>query len=149
MMYLKAWVVDNEVTTVQTSDMEIDWLAIEPTTDALIFDAEMDCDYCDASEIIPLVKFDGKQLTGLDFKSQSFIEWKAPIIPPEQLDAQARAKRKQLLETIVDPVVSNPLRWNDLTADQQQAYKDYRQALLDITDQDGYPENIEWPTLGV
>jgi hypothetical protein len=67
----------------------------------------------------------------------------------EQLDAQARAKRKQLLETIVDPVVSNPLRWNDLTADQQQAYKDYRQALLDITDQDGYPETIEWPTLGV
>jgi len=79
----------------------------------------------------------------------------APFTPPskeeilEQLNNEARAKRKQLLETIVDPVVSNPLRWNDLTSDQQQAYKDYRQALLDITDQDGYPETIEWPTLGV
>ena len=149
MMYLKAWVINNEVTTVQTSDMEIDWLAIEPTTDALIFDAEIDCDYCDASEITHLIKFDGEQLTGLDFKSQSFIEWKAPIIPTEQLDLQARAKRKQLLETVVDPVVSNPLRWNDLTVDQQQAYKDYRQDLLDTTTQDGYPETIVWPTLGV
>jgi hypothetical protein len=85
-------------------------------------------------------------------KANDKVEAYVPPPPPpppttEQLDAEARAKRKQLLETIVDPVVSNPLRWNDLTADQQQAYKDYRQALLDITDQDGYPETIEWPTL--
>jgi hypothetical protein len=33
---------------------------------------------------------------------------------------------------------------NDHTMTQDQI--DYRQALRDITDQDGFPENVTWPT---
>ena len=76
----------------------------------------------------------------------------APYVPPtaeellEEATVEANMQRKYLLETIVDPLVMNPLRWADLTAQEQERVKTYRQALLDITDQDGFPHNIEWPT---
>ncbi len=68
----------------------------------------------------------------------------------DELDATAaadvRAQRDNLLVTEVDPVVSNPLRWADLSAEQQQAWADYRRALLDITAQPGFPHSVTWPT---
>lgn len=73
-------------------------------------------------------------------------------VPPTQaqLDEQAatqiRKKRDMILMTVVDPVVSNPLRWSDMTPTQQQVWIDYRRALLDITDQVGFPNTIVWPT---
>jgi hypothetical protein len=73
-------------------------------------------------------------------------------VPPtqEELDAQAaasvRAKRDRLLSKEVDPIVSNPLRWADLTTEQQNAWAAYRTALLDITDQAGFPHSVTWPT---
>jgi len=57
-----------------------------------------------------------------------------------------RDERNYLLINFVDPLVTNPLRWEGLTADKQQEWRDFRQALLDITDQEGYPHNIVWPT---
>lgn len=50
------------------------------------------------------------------------------------------------LRNFVDPIVMNPLRWDELTAEKQQEWRDYRRALLDITDQEGYPHNVVWPT---
>ena len=73
-------------------------------------------------------------------------------VPPTQaeLDALAatdvRAERDMLLETEVDPIVGNPLRWADLTTAQQNAWSQYRTDLLNITDQDGFPHNVTWPT---
>lgn len=75
----------------------------------------------------------------------------AAYVAPTQaeLDAAAaeavRAERDYKLASEVDPVVSNPLRWADLTAEQQQAWADYRRALLDITAQDGFPHGVVWP----
>lgn len=72
-------------------------------------------------------------------------------VPPTQaeLDAQAadavRMQRDALLATEVDPIVSNPLRWADLSAEQQQAWASYRRALLDITAQSGFPHGVTWP----
>jgi hypothetical protein len=73
-------------------------------------------------------------------------------VPPtqEELDAKAaaavRGQRDWLLQNQVDPIVSNPLRWADMTAEQQAAWAAYRTALLDITDQEGFPHNVVWPT---
>lgn len=36
-------------------------------------------------------------------------------------------------------------RWETFTESQQQAIKDYRQALRDITQQDGFPLNVVYP----
>ena len=69
---------------------------------------------------------------------------KAPI-DLEALANQVRAERDYCLVTFVDPLVTNPLRWNALTPEKQQEWIDYRQALLDIPEQEGFPTNVIWP----
>lgn len=59
--------------------------------------------------------------------------------------AAVRSERDQLLLE-VDPIVSNPLRWSSMTAEKQAEWSTYRQALLDVPSQAGFPDNIEWPT---
>lgn len=75
----------------------------------------------------------------------------APYVPPTEAEllaaanTEARALRAGLLAQHVDAFVMNPLRWADLTADQQAQISTYRRALLDITDQAGFPASITWP----
>jgi len=68
----------------------------------------------------------------------------------EQLDAEAadrvRVTRDAILLGEVDPIVSNPLRWGSLSDEQQLAFTVYRQNLLDIPEQEGFPHNVVWPT---
>ena len=54
--------------------------------------------------------------------------------------------RASILVTVVDPIVSNNLRWAEMTAEKQAEWAAYRTALLDITDQAGFPADITWPT---
>lgn len=76
----------------------------------------------------------------------------AAYVPPTQaeLDAIAaqgiRAQRNRILSDTVDPIVSNPLRWADMTPATQQVWADYRRALLDVPQQAGFPNNVIWPT---
>ena len=56
-----------------------------------------------------------------------------------------RATRDTLLANVVDPIVSNPLRWADMTAEKQAAWAAYRRALLDISQQSGFPHDVVWP----
>jgi hypothetical protein len=60
--------------------------------------------------------------------------------------ALVRFQRDAVLSTEVDPIVSNPLRWADMTTEQQNAWSQYRTDLLNITDQDGFPHDVTWPT---
>ena len=68
----------------------------------------------------------------------------------EEVDAEAaenvRVSRNAILLSVVDPIVSNPLRWADLTSEQQAAWAAYRTALLDVPQQSGFPHNVTWPT---
>ncbi len=76
----------------------------------------------------------------------------AAYVPPTQaeLDADAaggvRAERDNRLVAGVDPIVSNALRWADLTAAKQAEWTQYRTDLLNVTDQAGFPHDITWPT---
>ena len=56
-----------------------------------------------------------------------------------------RSKRDSLLENEVDPIVSNPLRWGAFTEVQQAEWATYRTALLNITQQAGFPNDVVWP----
>ena len=60
------------------------------------------------------------------------------------LAAEVRAVRDNLL-VAVDVVVSNPLRWADLTAEKQNEWSTYRLALLDVPQQSGFPSTVTWP----
>lgn len=76
----------------------------------------------------------------------------AAYVPPTQdeinaqLAADIRSRRNALLTSEVDPLVSNQFRWDDMTAERQQEWKDYRRALLDVPQQDGFPTDVVWPT---
>lgn len=74
-----------------------------------------------------------------------------PYVPPTQaeLDAelseQLRGERDGLLSE-VDAFVGNPLRWATLSVEEQAEWATYRQALLDVPQQDGFPNDVTWPT---
>lgn len=73
----------------------------------------------------------------------SIAEWTPPTT--EELAANARGHRDNLLSEL-DSIVSNPLRWASFTTEQQTAWANYRQALLDVPQQADFPNTINWPT---
>jgi len=77
-----------------------------------------------------------------------FVQYVAPT--QEELDAEAatqvRLERDNILITEVDPFVTNPLRWDDLTSEERDAWTTFRRDLLNVPDQSGFPYNITWPT---
>jgi len=58
--------------------------------------------------------------------------------------ANVRADRDQRL-LVVDAIAGNALRWAALDADTQAAWAAYRQALLDVPQQAGFPNDVTWP----
>ena len=72
--------------------------------------------------------------------------------PFSQADHDARVanfirdQRDAKLRLDVDPVVSNPLRWADLTTEKQNEWSQYRTDLLNVPQQAGFPNTINWPT---
>ena len=78
----------------------------------------------------------------------NFTAYVAPT--QAELDAEAatqvRADRDFKLIEEVDPLVTNALRWADLTAAKQAEWTQYRTDLLNITDQAGFPHSVTWPT---
>lgn len=64
-----------------------------------------------------------------------------PPIDPEQISDAVRAQRDALLAAC-DWVV---VRTNELDLQMPQDWSEYRQALRDVPQQEGFPEVIEWP----
>lgn len=62
------------------------------------------------------------------------------------LDIVSRSKRNSLLGEL-DLILANPLRWTSLSDEKKLEFEVYRQALLDVPDQPGFPSDISWPTL--
>lgn len=78
----------------------------------------------------------------------NFAEYVAPT--QDELDAEAarnvRGQRNFHLETEVDPIAGNTLRWNALTDAQRAAWTQYRTDLLNVPQQSDFPDNVTWPT---
>jgi hypothetical protein len=67
-------------------------------------------------------------------------EWVADL---NKAAAAAIEKRNQFLASGPDRV--NPMWWASMSTEEQAEVSEYRQALLNITDQAGYPLQIDWP----
>ena len=83
------------------------------------------------------------ELIGTDFE--------AYVAPTQaELDAELatnlRGQRDQKLTEEVDPLVTNPLRWGELTDAKQAEWTQYRTDLLNLPEQSGFPNTITWPT---
>ena len=76
----------------------------------------------------------------------------ADFAPFSQADHDARVaafvrdQRDAKLTNEVDPIVTNPLRWADLTTEKQNEWTQYRTDLLNVPQQAGFPNTINWPT---
>jgi hypothetical protein len=70
--------------------------------------------------------------------------WYNPEVLPN-LEKQERSRRDKYLLIHVD--IMNAVRWESLTQQQKDDVIAYRQALLDVPQQPGFPTNITWPTL--
>lgn len=62
----------------------------------------------------------------------------------EEKSENVRTDRDNLLLR-VDAFASNPLRWGSLATEDKDAVTIYRQKLLDVPQQDSFPDNVEWP----
>ena len=84
----------------------------------------------------------------LSLIGSDFTAYTAPT--QAELDAQAaseaRMTRDYLLRSEVDRIVSNPLRWADMTSEKQSEWSQYRTDLLNVPQQSGFPNTISWPT---
>ena len=76
---------------------------------------------------------------------QELVDNSEAILASE-MSLAVRHTRDNRLKDEVDPIVSNPLRWGSLSDEQQLAFTVYRQNLLDIPEQEGFPHNVVWPT---
>lgn len=66
--------------------------------------------------------------------------WDIPTRPLEDIQREIRNK---YLILYVD--IMNGVRWGSLTPEKQSEFIAYRQALLDVPQQSGFPTNINWP----
>lgn len=124
----KSLQADNTAMDVEINHPDYGWIPYTIRTD--------DTDTTiDNSEVLMLI--------GTDFEA---------YVPPtqEELDALAaqevRNERDGILFKVVDPIVSNPLRWAEMTPETQAAWAQYRQDLLDVPQQTGFPHSVTWPT---
>ena len=80
----------------------------------------------------------------VDMTSQEIEAYnQAPI---DMLPIIIREQRNEKLLQEVDPLVTNPLRWAELTEDKKAEWTQYRTDLPNIPEQAGFPDNITWPT---
>jgi len=61
------------------------------------------------------------------------------------VEANVRIDRDYRLKRTVD--LLNPIVWDLMTEEKKQEWKDFRQALLDVSDQEGFPQYVDWPVL--
>lgn len=78
----------------------------------------------------------------LDLTKLRTVEVKAQ----EVIDA-ARALRDQKLRAFDADLYRNEIYWATLTASQRTERLAYRQLLLDLTEQPGFPTAIDWPVM--
>lgn len=79
------------------------------------------------------------------WNGECWDEPKADILN-EYLSQMVRQERDRRLHVEVDPILMNAIRWQEMSAIQQQVWLDYRRQLLDISTQINFPNDIVWPT---
>lgn len=100
---------------------------------------------------IPYLWIDGDPEAMIDNVSlraavgDNFAPYVEPVPTDEELARGARTHREAILNREVDPLVSNALRWASLSDEDRQKWAAYRQALLDVPQQPGFPRDIVWP----
>lgn len=57
-----------------------------------------------------------------------------------------RSDRYEILANVVDPVMNRPMIWESLSSEKQAEWRQYRTDLLNVPQQEGFPNTVTWPT---
>jgi hypothetical protein len=68
---------------------------------------------------------------------------KTDVEKRSEKEAEVKERRDRVLLETVDRV--NGIRWEAMSGDEKEKWREYRQALLDIPEQEGYPFEVTWP----
>ena len=67
-------------------------------------------------------------------------------VTPTPTAQDVRNERDSKLQSEVDVIAGNALRWAALSSDKQAEWSQYRTDLLGVPQQAGFPTDITWPT---
>tara|TARA_B100000683_G_C12455148_1_gene541729 strand:+ start:204 stop:611 length:408 start_codon:yes stop_codon:yes gene_type:complete len=73
-------------------------------------------------------------------------EYVEPVLSEEEAALEARTRRNQMLVDL-DAIVMSPMRYAEYSESYKESLSAYRKALLDVPQQSGFPNNINWPEL--
>lgn len=92
-----------------------------------------------------LLEFDGDCKVG--YTDNNGTPAPPVVIPPtpEEVAAATRKQRDSKLLDFDQKLYRNQFFWSTLTAEQQAERLSYRQALLDVPQQPGFPDAVIWP----
>lgn len=76
-------------------------------------------------------------------------DWEIPQVEISYNERCNRVRRTRNLKLKLNVDKYTAIRWSLLNNEQQQKMLDYRQALLDIPQQEGFPDNVTWPEIPV
>lgn len=88
----------------------------------------------------------GRDIHAAIIERGEIAEYIEPIKTQEEKAAECRADRNERLKNL-DAVLSNPLRWDEFSDAKKAEHAAYRQSLLDVPQQPGFPDSIEWPVM--
>ena len=88
----------------------------------------------DYSEFGWMVEETGEEIVQID--GLLYRKSEAGELLVEKQREEMRYLRNRYLLDYVDPLITNPLRWSELSEEEKQAVTDYRRYLLDYTSSD-------------
>ena len=74
-------------------------------------------------------------------------DWEVPQVEISYDKKSLGVRRLRDFKLIHDVDKYTPIRWSLLNNEQQQKVIEYRQALLDVPQQEGFPDNVTWPEI--
>lgn len=75
-----------------------------------------------------------------------FVEEEPEVFDEETTAMMVRAERDSKVNEL-DRLVSSPLRWAEFSEEQKERLGNYRQLLLDVPQQSGFPFDSEFPSI--
>jgi len=93
---------------------------------------------------VPLIKYDPeKEVLRFDRGGERWLKVNVEKVRRDAAVASAKAARNDILASVVDRL--NPAYWESVSKAKREEWKKYRQDLIDIDKQAGFPLDIEWP----
>lgn len=84
------------------------------------------------------------EIPSLEEQKEWVSQWRKTDDYLRFLEAKVRDERDAFL-SVVDGLTSKPLLWADLSSSEQDEVRQYRQELLDVPQQQGFPKEVRWP----